>query len=64
MKRDGLLDGCEIHMQQLSWPTAHQGPQWGHWWSGLKLLAMSTFPDAIPEVASHAGPPEPLLHER
>ena len=28
------------------------------------FLAMTTFSDAVPEVASHARPPESFLHER
>ena len=63
-KRNSFFNGCEIHMQQLSWPTASQRPQWGHRQGGLKLLAPTAFSDVVSEVTGHTRPPESFLHER
>ena len=50
-------------MQQLPWPTTGQ---WFHrhdWWGSLIFPTVTALLNAVPEVSSHARPPEAFLHE-
>ena len=64
MKTYSLLDGGEIDVEELPWPTSWQLLQLSNGWSTLIFLTVSTILHLVNHVPGHSMPPESLLHER
>ena len=50
-------------MQQFPWPTTSQRFHRHDWWGSLIFPTVTTLFNAVPEVSSHAWPPEAFLHK-
>ena len=50
-------------MQQFPWPATGQRFHRCDWWGSLIFPTVTTLFNVVPEVSSHAWPPEAFLHK-